>query len=73
MVRSWQAHVQDGTVWYAEYRANRIAEVVPDQRQELTKWPCGCAAPAGHPFNPDPINYMLEASRPGGIAHPSAW
>jgi virginiamycin B lyase len=65
--------VAAGTVWYAEYRANRIAEVVPDQRQELTKWPCGCAAPAGHPFNPDPINYLLEASRPGGVAHPSAW
>lgn len=63
----------DGTVWFAEWRANKISEVVPDQRQELTDWPCGCAAPNGHPYNPDPISDLLEATRDGGIAEPSAW
>lgn len=67
----WQ--LADGSVWFAEWRANRIGEVVPDQRQELTTWPCGCAAPAGHPFNPKPIGSLLESSRPGGIARPSSW
>lgn len=60
----------DGTVWFAEWRGNKMAEVVPDERQELTKRPCGYAAPDGHPYNPDPIENLLESTRAGEIAAP---
>lgn len=63
----------NGSVWFSLARANKIAEVVPDKRQALQKWPCGCAAPAGHPWNPLPIKGLLEESRPGGLPVPSAW
>jgi virginiamycin B lyase len=48
----WQ--ILNGSVFFAEFRANSMGEIIPDPRQQLTSWPCGCAAPAGHPWNPSP-------------------
>jgi len=63
----------NGTVWFSEARANKVAEIVPDTRSELSAWPCGCGAPVGNPWNPQPLKHLLEASRPGGLPVPTSW
>ena len=48
----WQ--ILGDSVFFAEFRANSMGEIVPDPRQPRTSWPCGCAAPEGNPWNPSP-------------------
>lgn len=48
----WQ--IVNGSVMFAEFRGNRMGQVVLDPRSETTSWPCGCPAPPGHSWNINP-------------------